>query len=164
MSEIKSVNIPVAKFSVAKAIELIQTHASGRVLQGAFFNPTSLTGGTLEIHTSPVPSLVQHGGPSATDLLAASRKERTGKTSIYTGVFWDKQTQKWRTQIDVNGERKMLRFNTEEEAARQYDAWVRKYRPSQTVPNFPNHIERSPEANEIIDNIIQKLSDSNEGA
>ena len=47
---------------------------------------------------------------------------QSGRTSQYKGVSWHKKTNKWRTQITINGKCKHLGyFVSEEEAARAYD-------------------------------------------
>ena len=47
-------------------------------------------------------------------------KDKNG-TSKYTGVSWDKERNKWRSEIRINGKIKYLgRFNSEEEASEYY--------------------------------------------
>ena len=49
-----------------------------------------------------------------------SHRKKKG-SSIYTGVYWDKATQKWVSQIQINGKRKHLgSFNCEIEASEAY--------------------------------------------
>jgi len=47
---------------------------------------------------------------------------RKNKTSIYKGVHWDKESQKWRALIEKDGKHYYLgRFSNEEDAARTHD-------------------------------------------
>ena len=47
---------------------------------------------------------------------------RRNNTSGFKGVYFDKWTNKWHSQIVINGKRKNLgRYNTAEEAAKAYD-------------------------------------------
>lgn len=49
------------------------------------------------------------------------QNRHTPKSSKYPGVYWEKQTQKWKAQIRINGIKKNIgRYNIEEDAARAY--------------------------------------------
>ena len=121
---IKTVNIPIGKFSVATVIREINKHVAGRNVEGIFFNPTSLLKGTLEIHTS---------APDFTCL---------GKTkSHYIGVHRESPTHRWRASISIDGKRISLgRYETEEDAARAYDEVAKKHRGSKAKLNFPGEV------------------------
>lgn len=52
-----------------------------------------------------------------------SSKDKKGGSSNYTGVSWDKDSNKWASQIKINGKSKNLgRFNSEKEASEYYQA------------------------------------------
>jgi len=72
-----------------------------------------------------------------------NRGIRTGTTSQYRGVSFDKWHGKWRAQITINGnKRKIGLFNNEVEAAYAYDDAARKNSPlghgEFAQLNFPN--------------------------
>jgi hypothetical protein len=55
---------------------------------------------------------------------------KKGRTSRHRGVYWHKRGKKWRASITANGKRKWLgTFVDEDDAARAYDAAVRKHYP-----------------------------------
>ncbi len=67
--------------------------------------------------------------------------ERT--TSIYKGVSFCRETGRWRVQINVDGRRRFsARYDTEEEAARGYDAAARRLHGEYASLNFPRPGER----------------------
>jgi len=51
-----------------------------------------------------------------------NRRKRSGCSSIYKGVYWEKAINKWRARIKLHGKRKDIGyFDDEQEAARAYD-------------------------------------------
>lgn len=59
-------------------------------------------------------------------------------TSGYKGVYWDKQRQKWRAQIKINGRRRFLGyFDDILDAARSYDKAALELFGDFAVLNFP---------------------------
>lgn len=76
--------------------------------------------------------------PTNHSLNAQNQRLRTDGTSPYKGVSWSTQVSKWRVRIQVNGKRVHLGdFVDELEAARAYDAAVRKAYPHAFL-NFPD--------------------------
>ena len=68
--------------------------------------------------------------------LAAGRHQ-VMKSSIYTGVGWDKRKKKWLARGNLNGSRAILGVHdTEIEAARAYDVWAQ---PLGKNLNFPEN-------------------------
>lgn len=50
-------------------------------------------------------------------------RPHAGRSSLFKGVSWDGQRQKWTAQISIGGHQRYLgRFTAEENAARAYDA------------------------------------------
>jgi hypothetical protein len=63
---------------------------------------------------------------------------RKGSTSKYLGVSWDKRSDKWLAQIQVDGKTKHLGyFTVEEDAARAYDRAAIKHFGIYANLNFP---------------------------
>jgi hypothetical protein len=66
------------------------------------------------------------------------RKTKDKTSSRYIGVSWDKYRRKWHARIQYMGKRINLgRFDSEEEAARAYDATARKLFGEFARLNFP---------------------------
>ena len=60
----------------------------------------------------------------------AGRRTGEGTSSRHRGVYWSKSRKKWRASISANNKRKWLgTFVDEDDAARAYDAAVRKHYP-----------------------------------
>jgi len=56
-----------------------------------------------------------------------NRRKDTKASSRYKGVSWDKQTRKWRSQIQIDGKNIYLgRFETEEDASEAYQIALKK--------------------------------------
>lgn len=67
----------------------------------------------------------------------ANRHKGQSCSSRFLGVSWDKNAQKWRSTIIVEGQRMHLgMFSDETEAALAYDAAARAYRDGHATTNF----------------------------
>lgn len=63
----------------------------------------------------------------------------SGRSSRYKGVAWDAARKKWKAQIQAEGKQKTLgRFDSEEEAARVYDAAAKAAFGEFAFLNFPS--------------------------
>ena len=57
-----------------------------------------------------------------------NQKKRSGTTSKFKGVYWDKHAQKWRACVGVHGKTIHLKcLNDERKAARAYNIAAVKY-------------------------------------
>lgn len=66
-----------------------------------------------------------------------NRSKRSGTSSIYKGVRWDKSRDKWLAGIEVLGKSKTLgRFISERDAAMAYDTAAKKYFGEFAALNF----------------------------
>ena len=65
-------------------------------------------------------------------------KKTENRSSQFKGVVWDKSRNKWKAQIKLNGVNKALgRFDSEEDAARAYDAAAKDLFKEFACLNFP---------------------------
>jgi len=73
--------------------------------------------------------------------------DKTGRTSIYRGVCWDKARNKWRAEIAVGRKYNLGRFSSEEEAAMAYNHAVyllaSEFVDYNDVPEAPRWIKDS---------------------
>lgn len=74
---------------------------------------------------------------------ARNSKMRSHNTSGFRGVYWCRDTQKWRAEIRVNGKGvKIGRFKSKRDAALAYDREARKRHGEFAVLNFPEFVNR----------------------
>lgn len=67
-----------------------------------------------------------------------NRAAHKGSVSKHKGVVWDKPKLKWRAQISLDGKRKFLGyFESEDDAARNYDWWAMRVHREFARLNFP---------------------------
>lgn len=67
-----------------------------------------------------------------------NRSIETGRTSQYKGVYWNKEKNKWKAHIKINGKPKYLGyFTSEEDAARAYDRAAIEHFGIYAKLNFP---------------------------
>lgn len=68
-----------------------------------------------------------------------ARYPKRNTTSKYRGVWYNKQTKKWRVQILVNRKKKHIGyFNNETDAAKAYDRAARRLHGEFAILNFPS--------------------------
>ena len=66
-----------------------------------------------------------------------ARYPKKNTSSKYRGVWFNKQTKKWRSQISINRKRKQIGyFKNEIDAAKAYDQAAKKYYQDFAVLNF----------------------------
>jgi hypothetical protein len=76
---------------------------------------------------------------ACTDSQNQANRKAFGKGSKFKGVWFEKQSGKWRSQIMVNRRAIRLgRFDEEEKAARAYDAAAREHFGEFAFTNFPD--------------------------
>lgn len=69
----------------------------------------------------------------------ARQRKRKNASSIYRGVSWCKQNKRWQAQIAKNGKHIHIgRFDSEEAAARAYDAKAAELFDGHSSPNLPD--------------------------
>jgi hypothetical protein len=74
-----------------------------------------------------------------------NRRKQKNTSSKFIGVYFDKQTGKWRAKIKVNSKTMHIgRFDSELQAALAYDRTAKLYHGEFSKFNFPKEIERSP--------------------
>lgn len=74
-----------------------------------------------------------------------NQKTRIGSTSIYKGVSWEKDRNKWRSQITINRKTiKLGRFSNEIDAAKEYDNAAIKHFGEYAMLNFPLDTNSKP--------------------
>ena len=71
-----------------------------------------------------------------------NRKKGEGTTSQYKGVYWNKNMNKWRVHIKMNGQKHIGYFDDEEEAAMAYDDAAHKHFGEYAKLNFPEDYEQ----------------------
>jgi len=149
---IKTVNIPVNKFSVATVIQEINKHVAGRNVEGIFFNPTSLLKGTLEIYTAE-PTVVEKPVVKEIEKLVEvpvevikevplkivnQVKKQRGASSQYRGVC--KKGSKWYAMIQVDKKKHWCgSYSHEMAAAEAYDKKAYELLGDKAVFNFPEN-------------------------
>lgn len=87
---------------------------------------------------------------SATNLREATRTEnqqnttsRSGSTSPYLGVSWERRCSRWNVRIKINGKQKHIgNFECQIEAAKAYDRAALKYFGEFANPNFPQGVSQ----------------------
>ena len=68
-----------------------------------------------------------------------TERKKTGRSSQYRGVSWDKKRGYWNTQVVSKGKMVFFgRYKNEIEAAKAYDAAARKYHGEFARLNFPD--------------------------
>lgn len=133
--------IPIGRFqSMASIMASINEKVAGKNIQGIFFNPKSLFNGTVEVITEE-PQTIEI--EKIVEKLVQAPEPAYGKgngTSRYRGVYWDKAAKKWRAQFAHEGKKQIKRFETELEAAEQYDLWAFEKLGHKAYLNFPKKV------------------------
>ena len=79
---------------------------------------------------------------SANEFLVAQRRAAGEASSQYYGVHWNGRVRKWRAQLQHNYKTTdLLKSDSEEEAARAFDAAARRARRPASTLNFPTAAE-----------------------
>eukprot|EP01045_Picozoa_sp_COSAG04_P006020 COSAG04_NODE_289_length_17842_cov_141.473483_12_plen_248_part_00 len=79
---------------------------------------------------------------SANEFLVAQRRAAGEASSQYYGVHWNGRVRKWRAQLQHKGKTTdLLKSDSEEEAARAFDAAARRVRRPASTLNFPTAAE-----------------------
>ena len=69
----------------------------------------------------------------------ANSKKQKNTSSDYKGVGWNKKANKWRAKIQIDSKSKHLGyFDSEIEAAKQYDKKAKEHFGEYAKLNFPN--------------------------
>ena len=83
---------------------------------------------------------------SANEFLVAQRRAAGEASSQYYGVHWNGRVRKWRAQLQHKGKTTdLLKSDSEEEAARAFDAAARRVRRPASTLNFPTAAELAGE-------------------
>jgi hypothetical protein len=68
-----------------------------------------------------------------------NKRSHAGSSSVYKGVYFNKQKNKWQVTIMLDGKNKHLGlFDDEQEAARKYDEYARVHHGEFARLNFPD--------------------------
>lgn len=151
---IKTVNIPVSKFSVAQVIKEINRHIAGCNVEGIFFNPTSLTKGTIDIYTAEpivIEKPVIHEVEKLVEVpvevikevplkIVNQVKKQRGASSQYRGV--SKKGNRWYAMIQVDKKKHWCgSYLSEVAAAEAYDRKAIELSGNNAVLNFPEGVK-----------------------
>ena len=72
------------------------------------------------------------------------RRRSLQRRSHYYGVSRPEGSNRWQATKRYNGKVWMASFDTEEQAARQYDTWARQCYGQRAIVNFPAEVEQHP--------------------
>ena len=72
------------------------------------------------------------------------RRRSLRRRSHYYGVSRPEGSNRWQATKRYNGKVWMASFDTEEQAARQYDTWARQCYGQRAIVNFPAEVEQHP--------------------
>lgn len=118
------ITLKAGRYITNDTINRINEAVADKILGGIFFYPDSLFMCSIDILVSD-PEVVE------VEKIINIPEPSPGKgngTSRYRGVYWDKKCKRWRAQLSHKGKRKMKRFDSEIEAAKQYDEWAKEVR------------------------------------